>query len=65
MVGKRIMERRKKLGLTQAELADKVGISRNSMSRIECGDGLNMTAYTAVRIAKVLGMTLDFLLCGE
>ena len=62
MSGQKIKEARKKLKMTQQELADKVGISRNSLSRIECGDDLNYTAHTAVRIAMVLGLSLDFLL---
>lgn len=63
MTGQKIKEARKKLNMSQQELADKVGISRNSMSRIECGDDLNFTAYTAVKLSRVLGLSLDFLLC--
>ena len=33
--GKRIKEMRKKAGLTQAELAEKLGISQSYISRIE------------------------------
>lgn len=66
MIGERIKTARKKLHLTQAELAEIVGISRNSLSRIETNeDVVNMTVYTAVRIAKALRMTLDFLIYGE
>ena len=36
-VGKRIMERRKKLGMTQEALAEKAGISPHTVSRIEGG----------------------------
>lgn len=63
MSGQKIKEARKKMNMSQQELADKVGISRYCMSRIECGDDLNFTARTAVGIAKVLGLSLDYLLC--
>lgn len=65
MIRERIKKRRKELGMTQQELADAVEISRNSLSRIETSDVPNMTVYTAMRIAKVLGITMDFLVYGE
>ena len=65
MVGQRIRERRKELKMRQDELAEKTGISRVTISRIETGDDLNMTTFTAVRIAEVLGISLDYLLCGK
>ena len=37
MVGAAICERRKTLGMTQEELAEKVGIGQQSLSRIEQG----------------------------
>lgn len=54
---------RKKMGLTQSQLAKEVNISRNSISRIENDDSANMTAYTAVALARALGLSLDVLLC--
>lgn len=65
MIGERIKNRRTELGMTQQELADAVNISRNSLSRIETSVVPNMTVYTAMRIAKVLGITMDFLVYGE
>ena len=56
---------RKELKLTQAELAKRADITRNSVSRIENGDYANMTAYTAVKLARALGISLDVLLCLE
>ena len=64
-MGERIKNRRKEIGLTQRELADKVGISRNSLSRIELAVVPNLTVHTAMRLAKVLGITMDFLVYGE
>lgn len=54
---------RKEWGWSQKRLAKEANISRQSVSRIEAGDYLNMTAYTAVQIARALGISLDFLLC--
>lgn len=65
MIGERIKKRRKELGITQQELAAKVGVSRNSLSRIETADVPNMTVYTAMRIAQALGISMDFLVYGE
>lgn len=65
MIGKRIKERRKELDMTQQELADKIEISRNSLSRIETAVIPNMTVYTAMRIAKALDISMDFLIYGE
>lgn len=64
-MGERIKNRRKAIGLSQQELADAVGISRNALSRIELSPIPNMTVYTAMRIAKALGVTMDFLIYGE
>jgi transcriptional regulator with XRE-family HTH domain len=64
-MGERIKDCRSKIGMTQQELADAVGISRNSLSRIETSAVPNMTVYTAMRIAHALGITMDFLVYGE
>lgn len=36
-VGKRFKTRREELGLTQQELAEKLGVGENYISRLECG----------------------------
>jgi transcriptional regulator with XRE-family HTH domain len=64
-MGERIKDCRSKIGMTQQELADAVGISRNSLFRIEKSAVPNMTVYTAMRIAHALGITMDFLVYGE
>ncbi|MBQ1702977.1 MAG: helix-turn-helix transcriptional regulator [Oscillospiraceae bacterium] len=46
------------LDLSQQELADRVGVSRQTMSAIEKGD-YNPTINLCVAICKTLGKTLD------
>ncbi len=46
---------REDAGLTQAELAEKLGMDQASISAIECG-APNMTLETLGRIAKALGL---------
>lgn len=64
MINKRFAERRKELGLTQAETARAVGVSRVSISLWEKGDtspkGRNLHA-----LAKVLNCDPDWLLNGQ
>ena len=46
------------LDLSQQELADKVGVSRQTINSIEKGD-YNPTIKLCIAICKVLGKTLD------
>lgn len=61
--GKRIKEMRKKAGLTQAELAEKLGITSDGMSSIERGkDGVSVDLFGVM--AEVLGSSVDYLAYG-
>ena len=51
-------------GLSQQELADKVGVSRQTINAIEKGD-YNPTIQLCKSICKVLGKTLDELFWDE
>lgn len=57
-VGNNIRELRTNLGLTQAQLADLVGIARVSIIAIENGRFLP-TIETALRIGKALGVPIE------
>ena len=46
------------MDLSQADLADRVGVSRQTISAIEKGD-YNPTINLCIKICKVLGKTLD------
>lgn len=52
------------LDLSQQELADKVGVSRQTISAIEKGD-YNPTINLCIAICKCVGKTLDDLFWQE
>ena len=55
---KAIKMRRKSLGLTQKDLADKLGWSRDKYARME-GDRARITFINAYRISSALGLGLS------
>jgi transcriptional regulator with XRE-family HTH domain len=58
--GERIKERRKALGMTQKELAEKSGVHKNSITHYE-KDRCEPTLFNASCIATALGVSIDFL----
>lgn len=54
----RIKAARAALDMTQKDLAEAVGVSRQTMNAIEKGD-YNPTVKLCIAICKVLGKTLD------
>lgn len=61
--GQIVMIARREMHMTQDQLAKEIGISRQTLARIESGDYMNFTAHTAVKLARALGLSLDVLLC--
>lgn len=59
-IGEKIREERKKIGMTQEDLAEKVGISVNFVSLIE--NGKNMSLDTMIKIANTFNVSVDYLL---
>ena len=59
-VGNNVREIRTKLGLTQAQLAEAVGVARVSIIAIENGRFLP-TIETALHISKALGVPLEWI----
>ena len=57
-------EARGKAGLSQQELADKLGVSRPTVNAIEKGD-YNPTIKLCVGICRALGLTLNDLFWEE
>lgn len=60
-LGRRIREERKKLSLTQAQLAESIDISDTYMGAIERGER-SLTLDTLVRLVDRLGVTVDYML---
>ena len=60
-LGKRIREERKRLNLTQAQLAEAIDISDTYMGAIERGER-SLTLDTLVRLVNRLGVTVDYML---
>lgn len=58
VIGKRIAELRKEQGISQAELADKCGMQRPHIARVESGR-YGITLDVLSRIAQALGKTID------
>ena len=62
--GKFISGKRKERNLTQAQLAEKLGITDRAVSKWETGKSLPDAAIM-VELCKILGITVNDLLCGE
>ena len=59
-IGQRIAALRSVAGMTQAQLADRAGMQRSHISRIEAGS-LAVTLESIEAIAQALGMTVDLI----
>jgi putative transcriptional regulator len=59
-----LKERRTELGLTQAELAEKVGVTRKTVNTVENGV-FTPSATLAIKLAKALGVTVEQLFWVE
>ena len=55
---------RKKEGLSQVDLADRLGVSRQSVSKWETGEA-NPDVTKIPQLARVFGVTADWLLSEE
>ena len=60
-LGKRIREERRRLNLTQAQLAEDIDISDTYMGAIERGER-SLTLDTLVRLVNRLGVSVDYML---
>ncbi len=63
-IGNRLLALRKKMGLTQAEMAERSGISDRTYADIERGT-VNMRLETFLQICQALHVTPDELLVDE
>ena len=60
-IGSKITMARRQVGMTQSELADKMCVTRQTVSRWEAGTAFP-DVEKVVHIAKLLGVTCDYLL---
>ena len=60
-MGQRITALRKLEGISQQELADRAGLTRQHIGRIENGELPNVAYVTIQQIAEALGMTVDII----
>lgn len=63
-LGNRIQEERKKLGLTQAQLAEKIGVSHTQMARYEI-KGVQPPADVLKSLADLFSTSIDYLVRGD
>jgi len=55
LLTQKIAEMRRKSHLNQRDLADRLGVSQQVISRIETGENENLTIDTLTRLARALG----------
>jgi transcriptional regulator with XRE-family HTH domain len=58
-MGQRITALRKLKGISQQELANRAGLTRQHIGRIEKGELVSVAYVTIQQIAEALGMTVD------
>jgi transcriptional regulator with XRE-family HTH domain len=63
-LGARIRQARLRYGMSQAELARRIGISSTALNQIESGKTPDPGVSRIVGIASVLGVSTDYLLLG-
>ena len=64
LIGRRVRHRREAAELSQDQLAEKLGLSKNHISSIECGKSL-LTTKRLLALCDVLGGTPDYYLVGK
>ena len=63
-IGRFIAERRKKEQLTQAQLAEKVGVTDRAVSKWETGKSMPDSSIM-LELCDILKISVNDLLCGE
>lgn len=61
-IGQKIKERREQLGLTQSELAQRLGVSQNTVNSYENKNWKNPSAKVISNLAKALSVPTIYLL---
>lgn len=63
-IGERIGNQRRKLGLTQQDIYDKMEISQNHYSRIENGH-VGISIEKLIQLSNILNISIDYILTGK
>ena len=63
--GERIREARLRAGLTQTELADKVGLKFSAICKYEKGRVVNLRRETILALAEALNVRPSYLMCAD
>lgn len=63
-IGRRIREQRKKMGMTQEELADRMCVTKPSISQYE-NDKVDIKGSVIIELAEILNTTAGYLLNNE
>ena len=58
-LAKQAISLRKKLGLTQSELAKRAGVSTRTISRIETADSIDILVHVWIKVARALGTKFE------
>lgn len=61
MIGQNILSQRKRLGMTQEELSQKIGVARQTVAKWEAGDAIP-DLENASRLANAFDVSLDALI---
>ncbi|MBP5209115.1 MAG: helix-turn-helix domain-containing protein [Clostridia bacterium] len=59
----KIKSLRKRSGMTQEQLAERIGVSRQAIAKWECGDSVP-DLHSCVALARTFGTTVDALICS-
>ena len=62
-MGKRVRKQRQLIGLTQQELAERIGVSTSFVGHVERGTR-KASLETLVALSNALGVGVDYLLAG-
>lgn len=60
-IGEQLRKRRNQIEMTQSDLAEKSGITKEYISKIENGHATNVGTDILENLAKVLGLSLSLL----
>jgi len=63
--GERIKKARLRAGMTQTELADRVGLKFSAISKYENGKVVNLKRETIAALAEALNVRPSYLMCAD